>query len=216
MRLINYAVLLISSTALLSSAFISCKGKSLPVRKAEQGDSIPGSTRNQYVAYDQSPMDMSYFPVDYPIVKMNKQDSNPPIARVIYSRPHKKNRAIFTSGTNGLCQYGKEWRLGANEATEIEFFRNVTIDGKNVPAGSYVIYCIPQQDKWTIVLNTNLHTWGLHMDTSKDLMRTEVPVKQQQSSLEDFTIVFVDAEYGADLLMAWDNVYTTLPIVFSK
>jgi hypothetical protein len=40
------------------------------------------------------------------------------VARLIYSRPTKNGRVIF----GDLLEYGKVWRLGANEATEIEFF----------------------------------------------------------------------------------------------
>jgi hypothetical protein len=54
------------------------------------------------------------------------------------------------------------------------------------------------------------------MDTTKDLFRTDVPVMEQNPPLEDFTMVFQEANYGADLLMAWDNVKTILPIEFAK
>ncbi len=198
------------------ATLISCQAR--PVKETSKTfvDSVIRPENNPYVSYDQSPMDMSYYPINYPLLKMNKQDSLQLAARVIYSRPHKKNRTIFSKSPSSLCQYGREWRLGANEATEIEFFRNVTIGGKNVSKGSYVLYCVPEADKWTIALNTNLHTWGLHMDTSKDVLRTEIPVRKQSPALEDFTIVFSDSPDGADLLMAWDDVKAILPIVFSK
>lgn len=171
---------------------------------------------NPYVTHDQSPMDMSYFPADYPVMKMNGTDTNALVARVIYSRPQKKGRNIFGDSEKSLRQYGKEWRLGANEATEIEFFRQVTIAGKKIDKGRYIIYCIPYADKWTIVLNTNLYTWGLHMDTSKDIFKTDIPTRQQSPSVEDFTMVFEPATYGMDLLMSWDQVKTVLPISFAK
>lgn len=193
----------------------SCRPRAANIR-AGTGDTVAKINTNPYVSIDQSPMDMSYFPVDYPVLKMNKQDTSAPVARVIYSRPHKKNRVIFSNAPNSLCEYGREWRLGANEATELELFRNVTIADKNVAKGTYILYCIPYPDKWVIVLNKNLNTWGLHMDVTKDILRTEIPVKPQLPALEDFTIVFRNAEYGADLLMAWDNVTTSLPIAFSK
>jgi hypothetical protein len=193
-----------------------CRQQADVKRTPVQVDSLATTDKNPYVTYDQSPMDMSYYPVNYPLLKMNKQDSTGLIARVIYSRPHKKNRTIFSYSPQSLCQYGKEWRLGANEATEIDFFRNVIIGGKTVSKGTYVIYCIPAPDKWTIVLNSNLYTWGLHTDTTKDILRTIVPVQRQSPALEDFTMVFMDAPEGAELLMAWDNVKTVLPINFSK
>ena len=210
---LNFPLLLLFSGTFF--LFPSCVHQPSPAKTVIVDSSKP-EYKNPYVSYDQSPMDMSYYPVDYPVMKMNKKDSVPPVARVIYSRPHKRGRVIFSNAASSLCQYGKDWRLGANEATEIEFFRNVTISGKNINKGTYVIYCVPEPDKWTIVFNGNLHTWGLHMDSSKDVLRVDVPVKKQVPALEDFTLVFQDAEYGADLLMAWDNVYTTLPISFTK
>lgn len=175
-----------------------------------------GADKNPYVNRDQSPMDMSYYPPNYPVQKMNHTDTSALIARVIYSRPHKKGRSIFGNTNSSLCQYGKEWRLGANEATEIEFFKNVSIAGKNVNSGTYTLYCIPYPDHWTIVFNDDLHTWGLHIDTTHDIFRTDIPVQTQSPALEDFTIVFKPAASGASLIMAWDNVKAMLPVAFGK
>ena len=171
---------------------------------------------NPYVNPDQSPMDMSYYPPDYPVLKMNGTDSMALLARVIYSRPQKKRRNIFGNTEKSLRQYSKEWRLGANEATEIEFFKPVIIAGKKIDKGRYIIYCIPYPDKWTIILNNNLFTWGLHMDTSKDIFKTDIPTVLQSPIVEDFTMVFQPAPYGTNLLMTWDNVKTVLPISYSK
>ena len=177
-------------------------------------DSLVNPEKNPYVSLDQSPMDMSYYPVDYPINKMNGSSKEPLVARLIYSRPHTKGREIFGSDDKALCQYGMEWRLGANEATEIEFYKPVNIGGNNVKPGSYILYCVPQKDSWTIVLNSNLNTWGLHMDASKDLFRVQIPVMEQKPAVEDFTMVFKKADDGTSLVMAWNNVKAVLPIVF--
>src|ERR1700741_2369729 len=67
---------------------------------------------------DSSPMDMSYWPIYYPVLKMEGKTKAMPIARVLFGRPLKNGRAIF--GTT--LRYDQVWRLGANEATEIEFF----------------------------------------------------------------------------------------------
>lgn len=182
------------------------------VKITDSAVSVP--QKNPYSNIDQSPLDMIYFPADYPQLKMVKADSVSLIARVIYSRPHKKGRTIF-GNEQSLCPYGKPWRLGANEATEIEFFTNVSIQGKNVAKGAYILYCIPYPDHWTLVLNSNLHTWGLHINEEKDILRTDIPVIKQEPALEDFTMLFTKAVYGADLLMAWDNVKTVLPVEFA-
>ena len=197
----------------LSIVFLSCTDKSNNADRAQKnlGSDIVDSThRNPYATVDLSPMDMSYFPVNYSQRKMNHDITTPPVMRVIYSRPHKQGREIFGS----LLKYGERWRLGANEASEIEFFRNVAIQGKKINAGRYVIYCIPYQDKWTIILNNDLYTWGLEIDSTKDLMSFDVPVKKAPSDLEYFTMVFQPIPQGAELVMAWADVEARLPINF--
>ena len=165
---------------------------------------------NPYAIIDISPMDMNYFPVDYPKRKMAHDINTPPVMRVIYSRPHKQGRVIF----GGLQKYGEPWRLGANEATEIEFFQEVTIQNKKINAGRYIIYCIPYENKWTVVLNNDIYTWGLKIDSSKDFMRFDIPVKKTPVVFEYFTMVFQPINKGAELVMAWDDTEARLPINF--
>ena len=166
--------------------------------------------KDQQPGLDKSPMDMSYFPVDYPKLKMTGSISEPPIARVIYSRPQKNNRTIF----GDLIKYGAVWRLGANEATEIEFFRDVNITDKKVAKGRYVIYCVPQENNWTLVLNTDLYTWGLKIDSTKDEYKFSIPVWKTRFPYELFTMEFEKANKGMQLNMEWDSVKASLPITW--
>jgi hypothetical protein len=207
--------LLLCSALYISGCTDSTKQE--PQKKTILLDTVLPASNNEYASADQSPMDMSYFPPGYPLQKMKGKDSTGgPLARVIYSRPHKKGRIIFGNTDQSLCKYGKEWRLGANEASEIEFFRDAIVAGRTIPKGRYIIYCIPYPERWTIVLNKNLYTWGLHMDPMQDFFKTDIPVMELNPRLEDFTMVFLPATHGADLLMAWDNVKAILPISFSK
>src|SRR5687767_11861339 len=136
---------------------------------------IPQAPLNSpYNNVDISPMDMSYYPVDYPKLKMTDSITSPPLARVIYSRPHLGGRKIF----NDVLKYEEPWRMGANEATELQLFRDATIQGKKIRAGRYVLYSIPGAEKWVIILNNNIDSWGLKPDPAKDIERFEVPVKQ--------------------------------------
>ena len=61
---------------------------------------------------DKSPMDMSYYPHNYPVLKIQDKITETLVARVMYSRPRKGGRTIF----GGLVKYGELWRLGANES----------------------------------------------------------------------------------------------------
>ena len=177
-----------------------------------KSDKLIMFSENEYVAKDVSPLDIVYFPVDYPLHKIENPEGGGPVARVIYSRPARKKRNIFGEDETSLCPYGRPWRLGANEATEIEFFRPVTINKQRISAGRYIMYCIPYADKWNIRLNSDLYGWGLQFDSSKDVLQAEIPVLKQEKTLEDFTIVFIPSGNGMELLMAWDNVKAILPI----
>lgn len=170
----------------------------------------PDNSINPFDPTDISPMDMSYFPEDYPQMKMAKTTTDQPKARVIYSRPHLGGRRLFQN----LLNYNEPWRLGANEATEIDFYSAVTIQNKKIKSGRYILYCIPEKEKWTIVINSNIDSWGLHPDASKDIARFEVPVTTTTSSLEYFTMYFKGNKSGADLIMAWDFLEARLPVTF--
>lgn len=185
----------------------------IPISRLDSGKFLHA---NPYKQIDISPLDIAYFPDSFPIFKMKPGYVEQPVMRIMYSRPHKKGRLIFGDESSAICPYGKPWRLGANEASEIEFYRNVSISGKNVSKGRYVIYCVPHIDKWDIILNSNLFSWGLHIDSTKDVFKTEIPVMQQNPTLEDFTMVFQQSPTGANLLMAWDSVKAILPIDFAK
>jgi len=194
--------------------FISCsdgneKNSDQTEKKSDTGV-VHTPPANPYAAIDISPMDMSYFPVNYAQRKMTHDITASPVMRVIYSRPHRQGRKIF----GDLLKYGERWRLGANEASEIEFFQNVTIQDKKVNTGRYIIYCIPYMDKWTIILNSDLNTWGLKIDSTKDLMQFDVPVKKTSVDFEYFTMVFQPITNGAELVMAWDDTEGRLPINF--
>ncbi len=171
---------------------------------------------NPYAPVDKSPMDISYYPVNYPLLKMNGGDTTNLTARLIYSRPQKNGRIIFGNAPppKYVQQVGAFWRLGANEASEIEFFKPVIIKGQKILKGRYIIYCIPFENKWIIIFNSNLFSWGLHPDPSKDIAKIEIPLSKTDQSVEFFSMVFEQTEYGANLIIAWDNIKASLPISF--
>lgn len=166
---------------------------------------------NHYTLPDRSPMDMIYFPNDYPLLKMSGKTAALPLMRVIYSRPQKQNRKIF----GDLVKYHIPWRLGANESTEIEFFSTATIQDKKVKPGRYILYCIPEETKWTFIFNSNLYSWGLEQNRQKDLIQFDVPVEKTNTPIEFFTIACEKVnDKSTDLVFLWDEVKTKLTIGF--
>jgi hypothetical protein len=203
-------------TAILVLSMVACnnKEKKQAMPTGPVGDSSKSvsteNPSNPYASVDISPMDMSYYPTEYPKLKMTKSVSAPPLAKVIYSRPHLQGRKLFPE----VLKYGEAWRLGANESTELDLYHDAVIQGKKVKADRYVLYCIPSENKWTIVLNSNIDSWGLTPDPSKDIYRFEIPVSKTGRRIEFFTMVFEKTNEGADLVMAWDGIEARLPIIF--
>jgi hypothetical protein len=168
--------------------------------------------QNNLPAIDKSPMDMSYYPVNYPVLKIQDKITEPVVARVIYSRPQRSGRAIF----GGLVKNGEVWRVGANEATEIEFFRTVHINGKKVRAGRYTLYAIVGDNNWSLILNKETDTWGaFKYDSKKDLLRLDVPVQKTDAAVEYLSMMFEKTTAGCNLNISWDNSKVSLPVTFN-
>jgi hypothetical protein len=158
---------------------------------------------------DKSPMDMSYYPVNYPVLKIQDKLAESLLARVVYSRPKKEGRTIF----GGLVEYGKIWRLGANEATEIEFYRKVNIGGKKIAKGRYTLYAIVNEGSWTFILNKETDTWGaFKYNPDKDVVRVDVPVEKTNEGLENFSMIFEKKDNNISLVVAWENIRVALPV----
>ncbi len=205
----NIALLLVASGLLV---FFSCK-ESSPYRRADKELSTPQTNKlviNPFQPVDVSPMDMSYWPVDYPKLHMAGQVKTPPLARVIYSRPQLQGRKMFPE----ILQYEQLWRLGANEATELQLFKDAEVEGQLIKAGRYTLYCIPHPDSWTLIFNTTTDTWGLREEHSTDFARVEVPVTKTALELEHFTMVFLEKETQTELFIGWGDLATRIRFKF--
>lgn len=158
---------------------------------------------------DKSPMDVCYYPNNYPILKIQNKATEPLVARILYSRPQKQGRKVFGE----LVEYGKVWRLGANEATEIEFYKDVKIGGKKVSKGRYTLYGIVSENVWTMIINKDTDTWGaFKYDSKKDVLRTDVPSQKTDEVVENMSMFFEKSANGISLIIAWEQLKVALPI----
>jgi hypothetical protein len=174
---------------------------------------ITANAQSGLPGIDKSPMDMSYYPSNYPILKIQDKITEPLVTRVIYSRPKKEGRAVF----GGLVPYGNVWRLGANEATEIEFYKPVTIGDKKIAAGRYTLYALVNEKTWTFIINRDTDIWGaFKYDQSKDVARAEVPVEQATDAVESLSMAFAKSTTAnsINLIVAWENAKVSLPISY--
>lgn len=133
---------------------------------------------------------------------------------VTYGRPSVRGRVIFgTAAEKALQPYGKYWRLGANEATEITINKDVTFNGNALKAGSYRVYAVPGTDAFDIGLNSEIGKWGYdEPDYSKDVLKTSVKAEKLATPVEQLTIAMKEVEGGISLTMAWANTQLQIPI----
>lgn len=165
---------------------------------------------------DKSPMDMAYYPDDFAHDRKfaPAKVGDKVFARVTYSRPARKEREVFGK----LIPYGKVWRVGANEASEIKFFTDATIQGKKIKAGVYSFYIIPNETEWTLILNTDLDQWGAYSYKPElDVLRVTAPVKKTEEAVENLTIQFRkagDTVNASIMTIAWENTLVDIPVSF--
>lgn len=126
---------------------------------------------------------------------------------IFYCRPSKKGREIFGE----LVPYGQWWRTGANEPTTITTSRDLAFNGELLKAGKYHIVTIPEQDKWTIVFNSDIPFWGTMYKPEADVLRVQAPVQPQTNVVEMFTIDFENANDQDAISFAWDQTKVVLP-----
>jgi len=148
-----------------------------------------------------------------PLATANYSKSDLNIA-VTYCRPSKKGRVVFGEESAGALQpNGKYWRVGANEATQIKFSKDVMFGDKQIKAGEYVLYAIPSSSDWTIALNSDLGRWGAsEADKDLDVARISVPSKPLTEQMEQFTIDFVEADSMIQMQLKWDQTLVAVPI----
>jgi len=131
------------------------------------------------------------------------KDANITIA---YSSPSVKERKVWGE----LVPYNKVWRAGANDATTFETSKDITVQGKKLPAGKYSFFLIPKESgTWTAVFNKEPKQWGAYKyEESKDALRVDVKTKALPATQEN--LVYKVNSNG--FTMDWDKVSVPVEI----
>ncbi|MDU8885969.1 DUF2911 domain-containing protein [Yeosuana sp. MJ-SS3] len=146
---------------------------------------------------DKSPMDAASFPTSNRVTEK--------VVKVIYSRPQLKGRMV-----ESLTPHGKVWRTGANEATSITFYKDVTFGSTPVKAGTYSLFTIPGEKEWTFIINSDVDVWGAYSyNKNNDVARATGTVTEGNKSLEVFSIAF---DKDGAMHLGWGTVRVSVPI----
>lgn len=130
-----------------------------------------------------------------------------------YSRPGIKGRTVFLQNSE-LAPLGTIWRTGANAATKITFTDMVSIGGKDIDTGTYVLYTIPGKNQWEVVINKGLQNWGADgYKETEDVVRFKVPASEIKPPVETFTIQVANIKYqSCDIQLSWGNTMISIPV----
>jgi len=132
---------------------------------------------------------------------------------VDYSSPRAKGRKIFGE----LVPYGEVWRTGANEATTFVTTGGLSADGRDIPAGSYTIFTIPEQNKWTLIVNKETGEWGIpYKYEAKELARIPMSVSKTSGPVENFTVSFDQDGNACTLNISWEETQASVKLSEKK
>ncbi len=133
---------------------------------------------------------------------------------VVYGRPYTKDpksgapRKVW----GGLVPYGKVWRMGADEATLLTTDKAIEMDGKEIAAGTYSLFFLPEEGGGKLIVNKQTGQWGTKHDESQDVARVEVKKETPEKPVEQFTIALEKGQDGGGVLrVMWENASYAVP-----
>ncbi len=115
-----------------------------------------------------------------------------------YSSPFVKGRTIWGE----LVPYGKVWRAGANAPTTIETDKALKIEGKELPAGKYAVYVIPEKGSATVIFGKNPKMSAYDYDQAQDALRVNVKTKKS-GKLNESLVYTINKN---NITLSWENL----------
>lgn len=136
------------------------------------------------------------------------QHINDTVITVDYNRPVARGREIFGK----LVPYGHVWCPCADDATTIEVSTAVTVEGKELPAGTYSIWTEPEAGRWTVIFSKNANVWHTRYPEGQDALRVQV-TPRTGAHMETMAFYFpvADGRKG-ELALHWATVVVALKI----
>jgi len=127
-------------------------------------------------------------------------------ATINYWRPSARGRKIFGE----VVPYNRFWRVGANNATEIQINQPIYFGDKRLDAGKYTVFVMPTLERWTLMFNKKTGIWGTDYDASEDVLHVPMSVESLPKYIEQLTISLVPTSNGGTMNIDWERTRTAL------
>jgi tetratricopeptide (TPR) repeat protein len=143
---------------------------------------------------------------------------------VNYSRPSVKGRVVW----GNLVPYGwnkqafgnnneAPWRAGANENTTLTLSHDATIEGTAIPAGTYGLFFVVNEDNTgQVILSRDHRSWGsFWYIPANDQMRAAIRIRDIAHT-ETLTYDFINAtKTSTELVLNWEKKQLPVKITFA-
>jgi tetratricopeptide (TPR) repeat protein len=143
---------------------------------------------------------------------------------VTYSRPSVNGREIWGklvpygyNVQNFGAQNEAPWRSGANENTTITFSHPVEVAGNSVPAGTYGLFFVINEDNsGEVVLSRDYQSWGsFWYDPKQDQLRTPIQIRDVVH-IETLSYDFINLDKNSgELVLNWEKKQFPIKISFA-
>ena len=116
-----------------------------------------------------------------------------------YGRPQLKGRDVMSMATPGTV-----WRMGMNEATELNTAATLKFGNLTVKPGKYTLWAKKVSDtQWTLILNKKTGQWGTEYDASEDLGNTPLTLGSLNTPVETMMIALSGKGKEGALELTW-------------
>lgn len=133
--------------------------------------------------------------------------SGPVTIRVDYGQPHLRGRSLHT---DSLVPYDEPWRTGANASTTLTTGVDLVIGDRPVPAGSYVVFTMPRQSGWELILQREAGQEPAEYLPANDVARIDLRRRSLSTPIESLSISLIPSTQPGpargELRLAWGTV----------
>ncbi len=126
-----------------------------------------------------------------------------------YGRPSVRGRRIF----GALIRWDEVWCPGADEATYLSSSRALKAGNLSLPAGEYSLWIQPAETTWTLIFNSQAHTFHTSYRSRYDVGRVAMQKETLPENVErlTFTIEPNAGAPGGRIAMAWATTKVSVP-----
>src|SRR5690606_34293210 len=95
-----------------------------------------------------------------------------------------------------------------DEATTVRFDRDVLVEGQKLAAGTYALFTIPTEERWTVIFNRTAEQWGaFDYRQADDALRVEVTPRAHEH-VEELEL----AVEGDAILPRWEKLEVPIAV----